>query len=207
MRTPIVTLMLLALGPATASAQSAGDDEHRAWSFSANVANYLLPDEGNYGQPSLSADRGALHLEARYNYEALRTASLWAGYTVRGGDRLQWELTPMAGAVFGATKGVAPGYTASLSWWRLDAYSEGEYVFAATSEDSFAYNWSEVAVAPVSMLRIGMVTQRTRAYASDRAIQRGPFVSATVGPIDSAAYVFISSNSKPVVVLSIGWNM
>ena len=207
MRAPILTLMLLAFGSSMAAAQTAVDDEEHAWSLSASVAIYALPDESNYGQPTFSGDRDALHLEARYNYEALRTGSLWAGYTFRGGDRVQWEFTPMSGAVFGATKGVAPGYAASLSWWKIDAYSEGEYVFATTSADSFAYNWSEVAVAPFSMLRTGMVTQRTRAYASGRAIQRGPFVNATFGPVNSAVYVFLASGSRPVVVLSFGWSM
>ena len=205
-RVPIVTLLLLTFGRTMAAAQTAGDDEDRAWSVSARVAIYRLPDEGDYGQPTFTADRAALHLEARYNYEALRTTSLWAGYTLRGGDRVQWEITPMSGVVLGATKGLAPGYAASLNWWKIDAYSEGEYVFATTSADSFAYNWSEVAVAPLPMLRTGMVTQRTRAYASDRAIQRGPFVNATFGPIESAVYVFLSSSSKPVVVLSFGWS-
>ena len=207
MRAPILTLMVLAFGSSMAAAQTAGEDEARAWSWSASVAIYALPDAGEYEQPTFSADRGALHLEARYNYEALRTASLWAGYTLRGGKRVEWELSPMSGVVFGVTNGLAPGYAASLSWWKLDAYSEGEYVFATTSAESFAYNWSEVAVAPFHMLRTGMVTQRTRAYASDRAIQRGPFVNATFGPIDSAVYVFLSSGSKPVVVLSFGLSM
>ena len=52
-----------------------------------------------------------------------------------------------------------------------------------------------------------MATQRTRAYAGGRAIQRGPFVNVTLGPIDSAIYVFLSSSSKPVVVLSFGWSL
>ena len=35
----------------------------------------------------------------------------------------------MIGGVFGDTTGVAPGYKGSLSWWKLELYSEGEYVF------------------------------------------------------------------------------
>ena len=35
----------------------------------------------------------------------------------------------MLGGVFGETTGVAPGYKGSLSWWKLELYSEGEYVF------------------------------------------------------------------------------
>ena len=37
----------------------------------------------------------------------------------------------MLGGVFGDTTGIAPGYKGSLSWWKLELYSEGEYVFDA----------------------------------------------------------------------------
>lgn len=201
----LVTGLLLALAPATSSAQDAGDDETHAWSVSASVAVYGLPDDSNYAQPTVTADRGAIHLEARYNYEALRTASLWAGYAMRGGRRVEWALTPMVGLVFGGTDGIAPGYVASLSWWKVDAYIEGEYVFAGISEDSFAYHWSEAAIAPFGWLRAGLVTQRTRAYATERDIQRGPFVNATFDRIDAAVYAFIGERSEPTFVASIGW--
>jgi hypothetical protein len=125
---------------------------------------------------------------------------------MRGGQRVEWEFTPMMGAVFGATDGIAPGYLASVSWWKLDAYTEGEYVLARTSDDRFVYHWSEVAIAPVAWLRGGMVTQRTRAYQSAREIQRGPFVNGTVGRIDAAAFVFIGNGRTPTYVLSMGWS-
>lgn len=204
MRAAIITLLVAALVPATSAAQDAGDGEEREWSVSASVAIYALPDEDNYAQPTVTADRGVLHLEGRYNYEALRTASLWAGYAMRGGRRVEWELTPMVGAVFGATDGIAPGYVASVSWWKVDAYIEGEYVFARASEDSFAYHWSEAAIAPAAWLRAGLVTQRTRAFATDRNIQRGPFVNATFDRIDAAVYVFIAERGTPTFVLSLG---
>jgi hypothetical protein len=203
-RAAIVTLLLVALAPGISAAQDAGDGEEREWSVSASVAIYGLPDESNYAQPTVTVDRGVLHLEGRYNYEALRTASLWAGYAMRGGRRVEWELTPMVGAVFGATGGIAPGYLASLIWWKVDTYIEGEYVFATTSEDRFVYHWSEAAIAPFDWLRAGLVTQRTRAYATDRNIQRGPFVNATFERLDAAVYVFLGERSTPTFVLSLG---
>ncbi len=196
-----VALAVLLLTAVPVAAQESDEPE---WSFSAGVYTYFLPDEGNYGQPTFTADRKSLHLEARYNYEALRTGSLWAGYVVGGGDRVEWEVTPMFGAVFGETNGAAPGYNASVSWWKLDAYSEGEYVFATEDDESFAYHWSEVAIAPIDWLRVGMVTQRTRAYDSEREVQRGPFVNATFKNIDAAVYLFNPDDSDPIVVFSVG---
>jgi hypothetical protein len=53
--------------------------DEKAWSFSASVYTYLVPDDRDYAQPTLTADRGWLHLEARYNYEAPETGSAWIG--------------------------------------------------------------------------------------------------------------------------------
>jgi hypothetical protein len=198
-----IALLALALSAATASAQSQNEAEPE-WELSATVFTYFLPDEGNYAQPTFTADRDALHLEFRYNYEALNTGSAWVGYNLGGGDRVEWEVTPMLGGVFGETNGVAPGYTASIAWWKLDAYSEGEYLFATEREERFGYNWSEVAIAPLEWLRVGMVTQRTRAYESDREIQRGPFANVTIGRLDTAVYVFNPDDSDPTIALSIG---
>jgi len=65
----------------------------------------LAPDDSNFLLVIATADRGALHLEARYNYEALDTGSLFAGWTFAGGDKLTYELTPMLGAVLVRRKG------------------------------------------------------------------------------------------------------
>jgi hypothetical protein len=169
------------------------------------VYSYLLPDEDNYGQPTLTADRGRLHLEARYNYEDLDTGSGWIGYNLSGGETVSWELTPMIGGVFGGTDGVAPGYKGSLSWWKLELYSEGEYVFdLGESSDSFFYNWSELTIAPVSWLRAGVVTQRTRVYETDRDIQRGLLLGLSYKALSVTTYVFNPDDSEPTVVLGAG---
>ena len=96
-----------------------------AWSFSASAYTYIVPDDGNYVQPTFTADRGWLHLEARYNYEALDTGSAWVGYNFSGGERLAWEFTPMLGGVFGDTTGVAPGYKGSLGWLEARTLQRG----------------------------------------------------------------------------------
>ncbi len=165
----------------------------------------MLPDERNYAQPTVTADHaGGLHLEARYNYEDLDTGSVWVGYTFSGGDTLAWEVTPLFGGVVGEVTGIAPGYKGSLSWRMLECYSEGEYVFdTGESTDSFFYNWSEVTLAPVEWLRAGIVTQRTRAYKTDRDIQRGLLVGATFRKLDVTTYLFNPDDNKPTVVVAV----
>ena len=112
--------------------------DEKAWSFSASATTYIVPDFQEYVQPTFTVDRGWLHLEARYNYENLETGSAWVGYNFGGGEKLEWEFTPMLGGVFGNTTGIAPGYKLSLTYWKFDFSSEGEWVFdTGNSEGSF----------------------------------------------------------------------
>ena len=191
--------------PATNPPPAMENEAERDWSFSVSAYAYLVPDSREYVQPTITAVRGWLHLEARYNYEDLETASLWAGYNFGGGEKLAWELTPMLGGVFGNTTGIAPGYKGSLSWWKLELYSEGEYVIdTGHSSDSFFYNWSELALVPVDWFRIGLVTQRTRAYETDRDIQRGMLVGISFEPVSFTTYVFNPDGTEPTFVFAAG---
>jgi hypothetical protein len=188
--------------PTAATPPDADDEEE--WSFSASANVYFVPDDREYVQPTLTADRGWLHLEARYNYEALDSGSAWVGYNFSGGDTLTWAFTPMLGGVFGDTTGIASGYKGSLGWSRLELYSEGEYVFdTGSSSDSFFYNWSELTLAPVDWFRFGMVTQRTRLYASDREIQRGVLAGVSFERASLTGYVFNPDDDRPTVVLAV----
>ena len=190
--------------PIAAATKTAAEENERAWEFSASAYTYFVPDDGNYAQPTFTADRDWLHLEARYNYEALDTTSAWVGYNLSGGETVTWELTPMFGAVFGATDGIAPGYKASLGWRKLELYSEGEYVVdTGDSSESFFYNWSELTLAPVESFRFGLVTQRTRAYQTDRDIQRGLLAGFSFRRLDLTGYVFNPDDEKPTFVLAV----
>jgi hypothetical protein len=177
----------------------------RVWSFSASVYTYILPDDDDYAQPTVTFDHDWLHLEARYDYEDRETGSVWVGYNFSGGDKLAWEFTPMLGGVFGNTDGVAPGYKGSLSWWKLELYSEAEYVFdTGDSADNFFYTWSELSLSPVDWFRFGLVVQRTKLYQTDYDIQRGLLVGLSYKKVDFTTYVFNPDASRPTIVLGLG---
>jgi hypothetical protein len=212
MRLSALTLLLLTCAAGVSSAQTLPDhaedapaaDPKHEWSFSASAYTYFVPDDHEYIQPTITADHDWLHLEARYNYEDQKTGSAWIGYNFAGGEKIGWEITPMIGGVFGDTNGVAPGYKGSVSWRKFELYSEGEYVIdTGDSSDSFFYNWSELTFSPVEWFRFGLVAQRTRAYESDRDIQRGLLVGFTYKQLDVAGYVFNPDDGKPIVVIGV----
>jgi hypothetical protein len=159
-------------------------------------------------QPTIAADRGWLHLEARFNYEDLDTGSTWFGYNFSVGEQLTLEFTPMVGAVFGNTTGIAPGYKGSLGWRRLELYSETEYVFDTDeSDDSFLYTWSELTFAPADWCRFGLVVQRTKAYDTQFDIQRGFLAGFSYKRAWVTGYVFNPDASRPTVVLGLGLDL
>ena len=176
----------------------------KAWSILALSNIYLLPEERDFALVSLSADRNRLHLEGRYNYEDLETGSLWLGANFGGGTTLEWEFSPLAGAAFGQTRGLAAGYRGSLTWRKLALNSESEYLIDATdASDNFFYNWSEASFSPVEPLQIGVVLQRTRVYQSDREIQRGLLIGYSYKGASLTAYLFNPDDRKPPVVIGL----
>jgi hypothetical protein len=192
--------------PTTPETPSQPQDSEPGWALSASAYTYFVPNSNELVQPTFTADRDWLHLEARYNYEDLNTASIWAGYNFAGnaGDDFQWEITPMLGGVFGDTTGVAPGYKGYLVWHNFELYSEGEYLLdTGDSSDSFFYNWSEVTFAPVEWFRFGIAAQRTRAYQSDRDIQRGLMVGFRYKRLDLAGYLFNPDDDQCIIVIGL----
>jgi hypothetical protein len=162
------------------------------WAYAATGMYYSVPDQSDFLLAIATAERGQLHLEARYNYEALDTGSLFAGWKFSGGDKLTYDMTPIIGAVFGATQGIAPGFEASMAYGITDFYIESEYMYDTNAkDDSYTYAWSELGFSPLEWLRFGLVGQRTQVYNSARDIQQGGFAQIIAsGKVTLGLYVF-----------------
>ncbi|MBK9088171.1 MAG: hypothetical protein IPL90_03645 [Holophagales bacterium] len=196
-------LAVLALGLAAPALGQQVASRGEGWSFAAAAYGYFVPEDDDFLVPVVTADRGKLHLEARWQYEAPDTGSAWVGVNFSGGAELEWEVTPIVGLVFGDVDGLAPGYKGALTWKSLELYSEGEYVFDfAGSEGSFFYNWSELTVSPAEWVRLGFATQRTRAYESDRDLQRGLMAGFSFGSATATVYV-MNPDDEPTVIVSL----
>jgi hypothetical protein len=189
---------MLLLGALTCSAQEAGlatssssTADATGWKYDITASYYSFRNQDDFTLAVARADRGALHLEARYNYEAIDSGSLFAGWKFSGGEKVTWELTPILGAVFGQKEGIAPGFEAAVAYGVADFYIEAEYVRdLEVREDSFTYAWSELGFTPWEWLRVGLVGQRTMVYHSDRDIQRGGFAQLMYKKVTAGVYVF-----------------
>jgi hypothetical protein len=207
-RGPWLLIALVAmLTPAAARAQEPAADGAAPprWSGAAELALYIIPEEENYLWPSLSVDRDWLHLGVRYNYEDRNTASFWVGANFEWGEKVSVAVTPMFGVVTGDTDGVAPGFLFTLSTWKIELYSEGEWVLdAGEKTDSFYYSWSELTLSPTDWFYVGLAAQKTRAYETARYIERGFLTGLAWRNASLTGYVFEPFSDQPTVVVSVG---
>jgi len=186
--------------PAPPTAKSAPE---KPWAYNASLSAYFLPRQPDYLDPVVMADHGGLHLEGRYNYEALDSGSFWVGWNLHFGGDLSLALTPMVGGVVGSLDGFAPGCEATLAYGKLSLFSSGEYVIDAAGKDgNFFYTWTQLTYAPWAWLQVGIVAQRTRAYQSDLDIQRGFLVGVTYKDLNLTVNVF-NPDERPTVVLAL----
>jgi hypothetical protein len=203
----LVALVAWHAGRAAASDAAdaaASPADGRAWSLSASIYGFFVPHDRSYVNPNVAADRGGLHLEGRYNYEAIETASAWVGWKLAAGEALALEITPMVGGVFGSTGGLAPGWLLSLAYRSFSLSSQGEYLFVTSgSEDDFLYIWSELDWSPLEWFRTGLAIQRTRVYQTPLEIQRGFLVGLSYRTVEVAGYVFNLGWTDPTVVLAV----
>ena len=203
-RTAPALVALLAATPCAGAPEEPATAAVRHWEFSGSASGYFLPDDEDFLLPIVYADRDALHLEARYNYEALDSGSVFAGWTFAHGDRLRLEVTPMAGVVLGDLEGIAPGFELSLGNEAFELYMESEYVFDLEDGDSsFLYNWSELAYTPVDWFRVGLTTQRTRVYQTERDIQRALLLGCSVAGVSFTAHLFNLDDEDPFYVFAV----
>ncbi len=146
-----------------------------AWEWGPSVLWYVLRDERDYLQPTLTVDRGSLHLGARYDYEARNAGSAWIG----------WNLS------------------FTLEWGPLALWSQSAYVFdLADSSQGFFYDWTEFSVTGPEWLRVGVVLQRPRAFQASTEVQGGPLIGVSFWQLSATAYLFAPGQQDQFLVLA-----
>jgi hypothetical protein len=176
------------------------------WVVGATLQRAIAPGERDTTHGIFTVDRGALHLEGRWNYEAVDAGALFAGWTWRRHGDVSVVFVPMLGVAFGSLRGVVPALKLDVAWRAFDVYVEAEYVRDVEEPDrSLLYAWTELGVSPGGGWRLGAVGQRSRPFSSQRETQRGLFVQFETGPATLGLYLFEPTDpSRRVTVLSVG---
>ncbi|HSD39834.1 MAG TPA: hypothetical protein VLC92_20180 [Rhodocyclaceae bacterium] len=204
-RAAVAALMLMASFAAEGEEKQEAASAESPWSFSLTAYPTHVRDGESYTSAIALVDRGALHLEARYNYEAIGARSAFVGWSFSGGENVTWMIRPLLGGAWGEISAFVPAVEASVGWKKLDFYVEAEYVRDNKLEDdSYTYAWSELGYRPWSWLRGGVAGQHTRVYGGDRDAQFGPFLQVTWKKLTIGGYWFNPGSHEQVFVGSLG---
>ena len=178
----------------------------KKWEGSADLNFYFLEDDF-FILPVLRFDKNWLHLEARYNYEDKKTTSLWGGYNFSGGNKLEYQFTPMVGIVAGELNGMAPGLEMTIGFKSFELYSESEYFLDFNnSEDNFLYTWTDLTWSPFEWGWIGISGQRSRLYETDVDIQRGLLAGGGFRNWEFSGYLYNPATDDTYIIASISWS-
>ena len=184
-------LLTIIIGIQTSYIYAQDNDSSNAsvWNFSVETDLYFT--DPFVFLPIFIADKGNLHLEARYNYEDLKTISSWVGYNFYGGNEFEYFITPMIGAAIGRTDGIAPGLEFTLYYDGIELYSESEYLFDfASSEYNFFYSWTDLTYSPLDWLWFGISGQMTKEFETELEIDRGLILGAEYRNFEITGYFY-----------------
>jgi len=177
--------------------------QEKAWEFAA-TGYWNDPRGGDaFASGIFTADRDALHVEARANYEAVHAQSAFIGYSFSWGQDVKLDLRPIVGGVTGSARGPIAGLEATIAGGPFDYYIEAEHVNDRVG-GSYNYAWTELGWRPVEWLRVGLAGQHTRVYGGDRETQRGGLVQLTHGKFTLSGYWFNPGTSEQVAIVALG---
>lgn len=173
------------------------------WDFALEYFNYLTNSD-SVSEATFYADRGDLHLEARYNYEDIDTTSIFAGKRYTFGKTDNYHIVPMGGVLFGKTEGVAPGIIFNFTWWeKLAFYSENEYIFDFSGkQNDFFYTWTELILHPTKWLHFGLVLQKFELFQTPYVAQTGVNLGFDIKSVSVNGYIFNVSKDDSYSILS-----
>jgi hypothetical protein len=129
--------------------------------------------------------------EVRYNYDEIRTFSLYAGRTFSKQDSLSWSFTPVAGALLGKLKGGAAGLNVAVNYRKWYFSSVGQYVLSwQNKHDNFNYSWSELGYQATHRFYAGLALQQTRLYDTKNKWEPGVQIGVLLNKWTFPVYVF-----------------
>ena len=175
--------------------------------WATSISTYWIepPYEAGYLSAVVTADKGPLHLEAHWAYEAQDTFSLFAGKSFPIQGDLAGSVTPRVGVAGGDEQGLIPALNLELGWKKLSFYTDFEYMIGLSNDTSdFFYSWTELEWAFTDRFSAGLVGQRTHAFDQELEVDRGLMFGWTLGRTKVTGYFFNIDKDDPYFTIAVG---
>lgn len=127
------------------------------------------------------------YIEARYNYEDVKTFSVHFGKPFNI-EELKMEVTPTVGLVFGNFKGYSLGLNTDFSNSIFSGSSENQYCFSSVN-DNFFFSWLKFAASVIKNFNAGASWQYTLDPFTS-VFDVGPMFSFTKGAFELQFFAY-----------------
>lgn len=145
------------------------------------------------------------YIEARGNYEAINSASLYLGRTFKKKASVSYSIIPIAGLVIGRLNGGSVGANVALDYKKISFTSQSQYTFSIESRaTNFTYSWSDLTYQLKDWVSAGVSLQQTRGVYEKGILVRGVYKNLSI-PV----YVFSPATSERYFVLGLNveWSL
>jgi hypothetical protein len=142
---------------------------------------------------------GDWYVEARGNYEAVNSASLYFGKTFRKSALISYSITPIAGLVMGSFNGGSVGANIALDYKKISFSSQSQYTFSIENQSgNFTYSWSDLTYQLKKWVSAGVSLQQTSGL-----FEKGILVRVIYKNFSIPLYVFNPATSERYFVLGL----
>ncbi|HEY4197781.1 MAG TPA: hypothetical protein VGM63_19710 [Mucilaginibacter sp.] len=142
---------------------------------------------------------GNWYIEARGNYEAIHSASLYFGKSFKKTALISYSINPIAGLVRGRFNGGSVGANFSLDYKKISFSSQSQYTFSIENRaTNFTYGWSDLTYLLKKWVAAGVSIQQTRGVSEKGILVRGVYKNLSI-PL----YVFNPGASERYFVLGL----
>ena len=153
--------------------------------------NLLSSDQAYSWMPILHYQSdGGFYSELRYNYEDIKTVSIYGGKKFSAGKQGMVEFIPMLGVSAGTFTGVSMACNTEGEWDHFFISVQTQYSMSTKKERSdFFFNWSEVAIKLSQNVFAGAAAQITL-QRDLKDFQPGFMAGFSLGKISIPLYMF-----------------
>lgn len=146
------------------------------------------------------------YLEGRYNYEEVRTGSVYIGKTFEHEAAFSYEITPMIGVVGGLINGGAIAENGTARFKKILLSLQSQYTFSIENcNKNFVYAWVDLSYDLFKGLSLGLSMQQTNLYQTKGRSERGFFLKAELGKWEFPVYIFNPSGNNRYMVLGLNY--
>ncbi len=141
----------------------------------------------------------AWYIEARGNYEASNSASLYFGKAFRKTAPVSYSITPIAGLVAGGFNGGSVGANVALDYKELSFSSQSQYTFSIENKaENFTYSWADLTYQLKKWVSAGVSLQQTRGV-----FEKGVLIKGVYKKLSIPLYVFSPLTNERYFVLGL----